>query len=281
MTAGVFAMVLCAAVLHAAWNAMIKVSGDRVVVLAVMMAAQAVFALAALAFVPVPPWSVWPFILFSTVFHTGYFLLLTAAYRVGDLSHVYPVSRGVAPLVVAAGAALAAGETLGPQATIALMLIVAGIASVAVARGKPVLEDRLALIYALGTGLCIAGYTLVDGLGAREAGGAASYILWLNLFNGLPIIALALALRRGAQRRLDGSAWRMGALSGVVSLAAYWIVLWAMTQAPLALVSAVRESSIVFALLFGVFFLKERLDLRKTVSIFLTVAGTALLKISR
>ncbi|MFW6184789.1 MAG: EamA family transporter [Chloroflexota bacterium] len=278
MTYDVFFAVLGAALLHAAWNALVKVSADRLVVLAIMMAGQAVFALLALPFVEIPPAAAWPNIAMSTVLHTGYFLLLISAYRFGDLSHVYPLARGVAPLIVALVATFVAGEVLGTQATVAVLLIALGIMSLMLARGVEGFREPRAVACALATGLFIAGYTIVDGLGARQAGSAHSYILWLNVFNGMPTIVLALVMRRGQVRQQVRKVWKIGALSGVVSLLAYWIALWAMTQAPLAFVSAVRETGMVFAVLFGVFFLKERLDLARLASTFVTLLGTVLLK---
>lgn len=281
MTIDVFLLVLGAALLHAAWNALVKVSADRLILLAIMMAGQAAFAVAALPFVAVPPPESWPYIVMSTVLNTGYFMFLISAYRFGDLSHVYPLARGVAPLLVAVAAAVFAGEVLGTQATLSVVIIAIGIMSLMLTRGAEAFQEPRAIFFALGTGLFIAGYTIVDGLGVRLAGSAHSYILWLNLFNGLPTIALALVLRRGQISQQVRKVWKIAAVSGVVSLLAYWIVLWAMTQAPLALVSAVRETSMVFAVLFGVFFLKERLDIARLVSTFITLLGAVLLKTSK
>lgn len=280
MSIGVFLAVLCAALLHATWNALVKVSADRLVLLAVLKVTTTVVAVASLPFISIPPVEAWPYIAASVVIHTFYFLFLTVSYRFGDLSQVYPISRGAAPLLVAGFAVVVLGETLELQASIALLLISFGIMSLVFSEKGAVGQPK-AVGAALATGCFIAGYTVADGAGARLTQDALSYILWLNVFNGIPIILIAAALRRGELVPQARQVWKGGALSAVISLAAYWIVLWASTQAPLALVAAVREASIVFALLFGAIFLKEKVNLRKVMSIFVTLTGTALLRVSK
>lgn len=280
MSIGVFLAVLCAALLHASWNALVKVSADRLVLLAVLKVTTTVIAVASIPFISIPPVEAWPYIAASVAIHTAYFLFLTISYRFGDLSQVYPVSRGAAPLLVAGFAVVVLGETLELQASIALLLISCGIMSLVFSE-KGAIGQPKAVGAALATGCFIAGYTVADGAGARLTQDALSYILWLNVFNGIPIILIAAALRRGELVPQARQVWKGGALSAIISLAAYWIVLWASTQAPLALVAAVREASIVFALLFGAIFLKEKVNLRKVMSVFVTLTGTALLRVSK
>lgn len=280
MSIGVFLAVLCAALLHAAWNALVKVSADRLVLLAVLKVTTTLVAVASIPFVSVPPVEAWPYLAASAVIHTAYFLFLTIAYRFGDLSQVYPLSRGAAPLIVAGLAVFILGETLGQQANVALLLISLGIMSLILSE-KGAIGQPKAVMAAVATACFIAGYTVADGAGARLSANAHSYILWLNVFNGIPIILIAAALRRRELVPQVKRVWKMGALSAIVSLAAYWIVLWASTQAPLALVAAVREASMVFAVFFGVVFLREKLNLRKALSIFVTLTGTALLRVSK
>ncbi|MGB0497056.1 MAG: EamA family transporter [Rubricella sp.] len=280
MSIGVFLAVLCAALLHASWNALVKVSADRLVLLAVLKVTTTVVAVASIPFISIPPVEAWPYIAASVVIHTAYFLFLTISYRFGNLSQVYPVSRGAAPLLVAGFAVVVLGETLELQASIALLLISCGIMSLVFSE-KGAIGQPKAVGAALATGCFIAGYTVADGAGARLTQDALSYILWLNVFNGIPIILIAAALRRGELVPQARQVWKGGALSAIISLAAYWIVLWASTQAPLALVAAVREASIVFALLFGAIFLKEKVNLRKVMSVFVTLTGTALLRVSK
>ncbi len=281
MTSEVFGMVLGAAILHAAWNTLVKVNIDRFVMVAVMIISQLVIALLALPFVEIPPAASWPYIWASTALHTAYFVFLIMSYRYGDLSHVYPISRGSAPLIVAFVSVVYVGEILSRQATLSIALIALGIMSLTLTRGASGFREPKAIFYALGTGVFIAGYTVVDGLGARLADSAHSYVVWLNIFNGIPTLVLALYLRRGRFFLQAQASWKPAVLAGVVSLLAYWIVIWAMTMAPLALVSAIRETSMVFALLFGVFFLKERLNLVRAASTALTLLGAVILKLSR
>jgi drug/metabolite transporter (DMT)-like permease len=281
MTAGVFAMVLGAALLHAAWNTLVKVNADRLVMIAIMMMSQVAVGILVVPFVAAPTPESWPYIWASCVLNTAYCLFLINAYRYGDLSHVYPISRGLSPLIIAIISVTVVGETMTTQSGIAVGVIALGIMSLTLTRGAAGFRDHRAMFFAAGTGIFIAGYTVVDGLGARLAASAESYTFWSHLFNGIPITLLALYLRRGQVRVCLQKCWKVGVLGGMISLLAYWIVTWAMTQAPMALVSAVRETSMVFAVLFGIFFLKESLDLARLASIGITLIGTAMLKVSK
>ena len=281
MTTGVFAMVLGAALFHAAWNALVKVNADRLLMIAIMQASQVAVAMLVVPFVAFPTPASWPYIWASTALNTAYFVFLINAYRYGDLSHVYPIARGSAPLIVAVISVAILGETLSRQAALAVVLVALGIMSLTLTRGAGGFREPKAMLYALGTGVFIAGYTVVDGLGARLADSAHSYTFWVHLLNGIPITLLALYLRRGQVFVSARKSWKPGVLAGVISLLAYWIVIWAMTQAPMALVSAVRETSMVFAVLFGVFFLRERLNLARLASTGMTLIGTVMIKMSK
>lgn len=281
MTFSVFALVLAAALLHAVWNALVKVNGDRLVVVAVLMFSQSLICLTLLPFAGLPEAGAWPYILGSVVLHNGYCLFLVFAYRYGDLSQVYPIARGSAPLIVAVVSALVAGELLRPMAMLAVVLVTMGVMSLAFTRGARSVKHTRAVALALGTGLFIASYTVVDGLGARVNGNAHVYAFWLLGLHGIPFALLTACVRR---RRLAPQlrvVWKSGVSGGVASLLAYWIVIWAMSLAPLAMVSALRETSVVFAVLFGVVFLKERLDPVRGGAIALTLAGTVLLRMSQ
>ncbi|MBO0333612.1 EamA family transporter [Sneathiella sp. CAU 1612] len=277
----VFLIVLMAAVLHASWNAFVKMNGDRFLFMAVMMAASAVVAFASAIFLPLPAPESWPYIATSVLLHTGYPLFLLMAYKFGDLSHVYPLARGSAPLMVALVSVFVIGEVLSSQAMIAVMIMAFGIMSLSLTRGAQNLWNPWAVFFALGTGIFIAAYTLTDGIGARLAGNAHSYTAWMMGLEGIPFIAYVLLTRKSQALPQIGRVWKTATLMGLMSLAAYWSVIWAMTVAPIALVAAVRETSIIFALLFGVFFLKERLSLIKFAATFMTLFGVVLLKINR
>ena len=281
MTFTVFAMVLSAALLHAIWNALVKVQGDRLVVMAMIMVSGGVASLFVLPFVPFPAPAVWPYIWASLVLHNAYYLFLVMAYRYGDLSHVYPLARGSAPLIVAGLSVVFVGESLTRQGFLSVAVIGLGIMSLTLTRGASGFREPRAVLFALGTGCLIAVYTVVDGLGARLAESAHTYTFWLLAIDTIPLAAFVLWLRRGKAVREVRRSWKVGLLAGLTSLVAVWLVNWALTLAPLALVSALRESSIVFAVLFGVVFLKERLDLVRLAATITTLVGTVMLKGSR
>lgn len=281
MTFTVFAMVLAAALLHAAWNALVKVNGDRLVVVAVIMSSQTLISLCALPFVAFPDPDAWPYLLGSVVLHNSYCLFLIMAYRHGDLSHVYPIARGSAPLIVAVASVVLVGEILSRQATFSIMLITLGVMSLALTRGAGETKDLRAVLFALGTGVFIASYTVVDGMGARLNGSAHGYTFWLLALHGIPFAALTICVRRGLAMSQARRIWKSGLAAGVASLLAYWIVIWAMTLAPFALVSALRETSVIFAVLFGVMFLKERFDFVRLAATVTTLVGTVMLRTTR
>lgn len=281
MESHVFAIVLLAALFHATWNVFIKVDSDRLLFMAVMMAGGGVGALITTLFLPLPDVQSWPYIALSILLHQGYVAFLLLAYRFGDLSHVYPLARGSAPLIVAVFAVTLVGETLTHQALLAIVIMGGGIMSLALTRGAQNLRDPWAVFFALGTGLFIAGYTLTDGIGARLAGSAHSYSAWMLGLEWIPIVFFALWTRKTRALPQVSRIWKPAILMGLMSLAAYWAVIWAMTVAPIALVAALRETSIIFAVLFGVLFLKERLSLIRLAATMSALAGAVLLKVSR
>ncbi len=281
MTSAVFGMVLSAALLHAVWNALVKVHGDRLVVLAMITVSGGVASLFVLPFVAFPAPAVWPYIWASLILHNAYYLFLVMAYRYGDLSHVYPLARGSAPLIVAVLSVVLVGETLTRQGFLAVAVIGLGIMSLTLTRGASGFREPRAVLFALGTGCFIAAYTVVDGLGARLAESAHGYTFWLFAIDAIPLAAFVLWLRRGKALREVRRSWKVGLLAGLMSMVAAWLVIWALTLAPLALVSALRETSIVFAVLFGVVFLKERLDLIRLAATTTTLVGAVMLKTSK
>ncbi len=281
MAAHVFAIVLVAALFHASWNAFIKVDRDRVLFMTVMMGSGGLVALAIALWLPRPAAASWPYIAGSILLHQGYMAFLLLAYRVGDLSHVYPLARGSAPLIVGLVAYALVGETLSRQGTLALLLLGLGVMSLSLTRGKQGLRDPRAAFFALGTGLFIAAYTLTDGVGARLAGNAHSYAAWMLGLQWLPFAVVVVAGRRRQAVAQVRRIWRAACAMGALSVAAYWAVIWAMTQAPIALVAALRETSILFAVLFGVLVLKERLSLVRLAATLSALAGATLLRLGR
>lgn len=281
MTTTVFLMVLSAGLLHAIWNTLVKVHGDRLVIMAMITTFGGIAALFMLPFVTFPAPTAWPFILASLILHNAYYLFLVAAYRYGDLSHVYPLARGSAPIIVAGMSVVFIGESLSRQGLLSVAVIGLGIMSLTLTRGAIGFKEPRAILFALGTGGFIAAYTVVDGLGARLAGSAHGYTFWLLALDTLPLAVIVFWLRRGKVIQEIRRSWKVGVMAALMSLVAVWLVNWALTLAPMALVSALRESSIVFAVLFGVFILKERLDLVRLFAITMTLVGTVMLKNSR
>jgi len=275
----VFLAVLFAALMHAGWNAIVKLGLDRFSSILLMSIAQGVIALALLPFFALPLAASWPWIAASALLHVGYKLFLIQAYRHGDLSQVYPLARGTAPLIVALVGAIFLGEIMTTGKTAAVVAIALGV--IVMSRNGAGLDKlpRTALLYALGTACFTASYTLVDGVGARIAQTASGYTLWMFVLDASGLTAYAAATRgRDALRKLR-PAWRSGFTAGALSLGSYWIAIWAFTLAPLAMVAALRETSVLFAMLIGVFLLRERAGLWRWISAILIVSGVIVMRL--
>ncbi len=281
MSTTVFVAVLGAAILHACWNAMVKSGADKRVAMGAVVIGHTPLALLALCFVPLPAPASLPFMAGGVVLHVGYQIFLIFAYEKGDLTQVYPIARGSAPLMVALFSVLVLGVHLERLEVLAVAIIGMGILSLVVVRHADRRRNSGAAALALTTGLFIASYSLVDGLGARLSGSALAYFSWMALTNAA-LMTLYFAARSPATL---GRIARQGRLpflvGGSASYVAYAVVTWAFTQAPIALVTALRETSIVFVLLIGVVFLKERLDLAKVLSTAATLTGAVLLRYGR
>jgi drug/metabolite transporter (DMT)-like permease len=273
----VVAVVLLAALLHALWNSLAKTVPDQLAGFVVLNLTSLAICLAALTLVPSPARASWPFIGVSAGLHVGYQFALMRSYGLGDLSQVYPLARGVAPLLVAAFAAAVVGERLGPVQLCGVVLISCGLASLAFGGRRPSAADRPAIVFALTTGAFIAAYTITDGLGVRRAGGPLSYATWLFLLESAPVPLVALGLRGRALGGALRPAWRPGVAGGVLSLAAYGLVLWAQTRGALAAVAALRETSVVMAAAIGALFLGERFGRLRVLAASLVAVGILLL----
>ena len=279
METSVFLMVIAAAALHAGWNALLKIGLDRFLTASLIQIGAGAVALLALPFVAMPNAAAWPWIVLSALLHIGYNVFLSRAYQYGDLGQVYPISRGSSPLLVAGLSVLLLGEVLPAGQLLGLAVLVTGIWLMAVRGGSAKANGGL-LFSALMTALFIAGYTLSDASGARANGDPLSYSLWLFAVNGL-VMALVILGQRGPRivREL-GPHWRAGLLGGAMSMFAYSIVIWAMTLAPVALISALRETSVVFALLIGRLWLKESLPPIRLLACLIILAGVVLMKLA-
>jgi drug/metabolite transporter (DMT)-like permease len=254
LTLGVTLAVLGAALLHAAWNALIKSGRDPLLDTALVALAGTLVALPLVFLVSPPEPASWPYIAASVTVHLGYYTAVAGAYRAGDLSHGYPIMRGTAPLLVAGVSWLWFGEALSFSAWIGVLLICGGVLSLGMAGGG---ANRKATAWALFSALIISIYTLADGAGVRVSGGAERYLVWLFLFLGLPFGLIVLALKRGAFLRHAAQHWWRGIAGALLSGISYGIALWAMTRAPVAIVAALRETSVIFAALIGAWLLKE------------------------
>lgn len=275
MSLPVIALVLGAALLHATWNALLKSGDDRLRSIVVMTSAASLASAPALLVLPVPRAAAWPAVALSAALHLGYNLVLVRAYRYGDLGQIYPLARGSSPLLVLAGAMVVAGERPDLATLAGIATISAGIVTLARGRGA---TSRAGLATSLVTGAFIAAYTVTDGLGGRLAGNPVAYAVWLFVLDGFPMMAVYLVVRRGPARRLplDREAAK-GAVGGLVSLVAYTAVIWAASVSPMGPVSAMRETSVVFAALLGWAFLGEPLTLRRLTSGLLVAIGAIVL----
>jgi drug/metabolite transporter (DMT)-like permease len=279
LSLGITLAVLGAGFLHAGWNALLKSApgGDALLDTATVVAGSAVCGLAVVPFVPLPAAASWPYMAVSATIHFGYYLTLAQAYRTGDLSFAYPLMRGTAPLIVALLGIAFLGELPTALMAAGIVLISVGIVSIAFVQHRT--HPRAAAYWAFANAAIIAAYTLVDARGVRASGSAAGYVSWLIFLEGLPFLLWVLYRRgRAAVQYVRRSAAR-GLVGGACSLAAYGIVLWAMTQAPVAAVAALRETSVLFAALMGSLWLKERFGLPRLAGAVSVVLGIAALKL--
>ncbi len=278
MTTGVFLAVILAALLHAGWNALIKLGTSKLTGMLILSLSQGAMGLAIATTRPLPPPESWLWLLGSGLFHTAYQLLLAFAYDRGDLSRVYPIARGAAPLMVTiVGAVMLKDLVTGPEYA-GILTLGAGIILMAhgVFRSG---ESRRLVPLAMGSALATAGYSLVDGLGARVSGDAATYVAWLFLFSAAMFLPVCILLRGPAILVADRRAWGLGVFAAFGSYGAYAIAVWAMTVAPIALVAALRETSILFAVLIGWLVFGDRMDRDKALASILIVAGVVLTRL--
>lgn len=271
------ALVLLSALLHATWNVMVKQDSDRLLALMAMSGWSGLMGLAAMPFVALPGPEVWPYLAASAAVHVIYKLFLAGAYRHGDLGQVYPVARGSAPLMVALIAFVAVDESLGPLQLLAVSLIATGVMSLAFRRGLPGRRESRALAYAFGTALMIAGYTVIDGIGARLSDNVLAFGAWLFVIESLLFISAVIVVRGPAVTHYAVHNWQSGFASGFFSTSAYVLVLWALTLTDMALVSALRETSVLFGTLLGAVVLREAMGLWRISCAAAIVTGLLLL----
>ncbi len=277
MAVTTFAIILLAAALHATWNAVVKGGADKLLSTALVTGWAALIAVAFLPFLPAPARASWPFIAASTVLQVGYFVLVAITYRVADMSQSYPLMRGSAPLLVAVFSVSFLDQPLGPIAWLGIAVICAGIIGMAMGR-RPGQGAGVAL--ALCNGVVIAGYTLIDGAGVRRSGAPAAYTLWIFLSAGVPLAAWVALVRRRVFRSYVARHCALGLFGGFGTVASYGLALWAMTVAPVAVVAALRETSILFATAISGLVLRERVNPARLAGACIIAGGAVVLRLA-
>lgn len=267
-------LILFAALLHASWNALLRGGADRLWSMTIMCLAVAIVSATAALFLTPPAPASWFYVVLSAVLHVGYNLFLVRSYKVGDLGQTYPISRGSSPILITLGASVFAGESIGAAALLGIALVSGGIISLAF-KGRRLAVPSLP--YALGTGCFIAAYSVTDGIGARLSGAPIAYTVWMCALWGVLMPMVYIGLRGAPSLFTFRPGFFTAFFGGLVSLLAYGIVIYAMSHAPMGAVSALRETSVLFAALIGYFFLGETLTVRKVLACMVIAAGTILI----
>ena len=275
----VFSAVLLAAFLHAAWNVLVRMQADRLVSLSILQVLMGVLGLGLVLVFGLPRPESYPYALASGLLHTGYNLFLVRAYRAADLSQVYPIARGAAPLLTMTASLIFLSDGVHGGVITAILLLVLGLIMAGWQRERSSNPDPQAVLYALGTACFIAVYSFTDGLGARASGQAFGYAGLLFILDAIFLMIAGTLMRgRGFVPSLLPH-WKQGLVGGTASGLAYAIVIWAMAQAPIATVAALRETSIIFALVMSARLLKETLTVQRVLGALLIAAGAILLRI--
>jgi drug/metabolite transporter (DMT)-like permease len=280
MDSFVFAAVLLAAACHAGWNATIKRGLDPLATTVLISIGAAIVSALLLPVVGLPAMAAWPWCAASVLIHLFYFAALIESYRAGDMGQVYPIARGSAPLMTATATTLFIGERLGVLGWCGISLLVAGVVLLSLRGGRDLAKlDRRAVGFALFTAVTVCAYSVVDGVGARLAGSANAYSALL--FAGIGPVMASYALARRGQEVLPAMArhWGIGLAGGALQLGSYGIAIWAMTVAPIAIVAALRETSVLFGAAIAVVFLKEPLRPSRVGAALMIVAGLTLIRL--
>jgi len=280
MPAAVTLAVLAAAIVHATWNAMAHGIKDQLVAFGLIGVGSVVVSLPLIAVAPVPRAASWPYLLASVAIHVFYNLLLMRAFSNGDFGQVYPLARGTSPMVVTGLAAVFAAERPTAGQLAGVLVISAGLGTLVLAGRRTSPPSRTALLAAFGTGLTIAAYTTVDGLGVRLSASPAGYIGWLMLLESLCVPAWALARRRRALLELPRGVALSGLVAGALAVLAYGLVLWAQTRGALAPIAALRETSVIFGALIATVAFREPFGRTRIIAATLVAAGIVILNLT-
>ncbi|MEO8006898.1 MAG: DMT family transporter [Betaproteobacteria bacterium] len=279
MSSFVMGAVLFAALLHASWNAIVKSGSDTFVDTLLVACGAALVALATLPFLPPPAIESWPYLAASVILEFVYYRLVAAAYRTGDLSYVYPIMRGSAPLLTALVAGFFVAERLTRGGWAGVALISAGILLLAASQWRLRRLHVASTLFALANAVVISTYTLIDALGARLSGNSFSYVGWLTALTGVTLAAFLFWRHREVVTRRLQKRWHVCLAGGLCTWASYAIALWAMTRAPVALVAALRETSVIFGTVLAAVVLKEKFGGARYVAALLVCAGAVFLKV--
>ena len=272
-------LVLLAALMHASWNAIAKSATVTLLDIATMAVAAAALCAVIIPFLPLPAPAAWPWLAGSVLLHFLYFVALVGAYESGELSHAYPLMRGLAPMLVALAGVTFFNENLTSAIWSGVVLICGGVLLPFWMQRASFGRPGRGTLFALSNAVIIAGYTLVDGMGTRLSASPVAYCLWLFLFDAVPITAWAFARHGAGMRDYMRKRWRAGALGGLLTIGSYGIVLWAMTRAPIAAVAALRETSVIFAALIGALVLREAFGPARVAGAVLVACGIAVLRL--
>ena len=284
LTGPIALAVLFGALLHAGWNALIKSGKDKQLDTALIHSLGIFIALPVVLIVGPPDRAAWPYIALTTVVHLGYYIALAGAYKHGDLGLTYPIMRGCAPLLVALSSHSFIGESLSLQAWLGVAAICMGVLAIGLSRSAlqgGEAQRGTALRYALTNAAIIALYTVVDGIGVRASNNTLAYVATLFLLDGIPYMVLVLwqrGAKRGEALRYMAGRWPVALGGTLASVSSYGIALWAMTRAPVAVVAALRETSVLFAALIGALFLRERFGWQRATGTVVILGGVLLLR---
>jgi len=276
----VFLAVLFAAACHAGWNALIKVGLDPLSTTTLISIGSGLVALVLLPFVGLPAWGSWPWLVASVAIHLIYFASLIESYRTGDLGQVYPIARGSAPLMTAAATTVIVGERLSLVGWTGILALVAGVLLLSASGGRDLaVVDRRAIGFALFTAITVCGYSVVDGIGARASANPNAYSVCL--FIGISLVMVPYALYRDGRDVMPAMHlyWRRGLAGGALQFLSYGIAIWAMTIVPIAIVAALRETSVLFGAAIAVVLLKEPLRAVRIIAALMIVCGLILIRV--
>jgi drug/metabolite transporter (DMT)-like permease len=275
---GTIAAVLAAAFAHASWNALVKSSPNRLLMLTAIRVVGLITGVTLATQVPIPDAGAWPFLVLAAVCHTLYFALMLQSYRLGDMSQAYPIARGTAPILVTILSAAFVGEVPSLQSWLAVGLISLGILIIALSGTH---FNRPLVAFALITGVVISGYSLLSGVGIRRTSNWLSYVAWLEIFVSCGMVLFVAIKHRAAAIEFAQSQWMLAILAGVLSVGGYMVALWAMTRNAIGPIVALRETSVVFAAIIGSIVLKEGFAKKRIGAAVVVAIGVVLMALGR